>query len=92
VRLVAQLILALPGGAVSDRLDRRADNDHLRYRPRRLAGCAGRPRARAPSELAGRTGRDRRRWRFERAFDPSAMAALLGIVADQQLERAWQPW
>jgi MFS family permease len=89
VRLVVQLILGLPGGALSDRLDRRLT----------MIVCdAG--RAAVLALLAVLVVVHLVTWPVVLViavidgaanvlFDPSASAALPGIVADQQLERAW---
>lgn len=88
-RLVVQLILGLPGGALSDRLDRRLT----------MIVCdAG--RAAVLALLAVLVVVHLVTWPVVLViavidgganvlFDPSASAALPGIVADQQLERAW---
>ncbi len=89
VRLVAQLALGLPGGALSDRFDRR----------RTMIACDS-IRAAVLGLLAGLVLAHLVTWPVVLAvsvidgaanvlFDPSASAALPGIVADEQLERAW---
>ncbi len=89
VRLVAQLVLGLPGGALSDRFDRR----------RTMIACDS-IRAAVLGLLAGLVLAHLVTWPVVLAvsvidgaanvlFDPSASAALPGIVADEQLERAW---
>jgi MFS family permease len=89
VRLVAELILGLPGGAISDRLDRRLT----------MIVCDT-GRAVVLALLAVLVLVHLVTWPVVLAvavvdgagsvlFDPSANAALPAIVADQQLERAW---
>lgn len=89
VRLVVQLILGLPGGAMSDRLDRRLTMIICD------AGRAGVLALLAALVLAHLVS-----WPVVLAvavidgsanvlFDPSASAALPVIVADEQLEHAW---
>jgi MFS family permease len=89
VRLVVQLILGLPGGAISDRLDRRLT----------MIVCdAG--RAVVLALLAALVLVHLVSWPVVLAvavidgganvlFDPSASAALPALVADRQLEQAW---
>jgi MFS family permease len=87
--LVVQLILGLPGGAISDRLDRR----------RTMIICDT-SRAAVLGVLAALVLLHVVTWPVVLAvavidgaanvlFDPSASAALPAIVADEQLERAW---
>jgi MFS family permease len=89
VRLVAQLVLGLPGGVLSDRFDRRLT----------MIACDS-IRAAVLGLLAGLVLAHLVTWPVVLAvsvidgaanvlFDPSASAALPGIVADEQLERAW---
>ena len=89
VTLVAQLVIGLPGGALSDRLDRR----------RTMIGCDA-VRAVALAALAVLVFLHLVTWPVVLAvalidrslgvlFDPAATAALPGIVADGQLEEAW---
>jgi MFS family permease len=89
VRLVVQLILGLPGGAISDRLDRR----------RTMIICDI-VRAAVLAVLAALVLVHVVTWPVVLVvavtdgaanvlFDPSANAALPGIVADEQLEQAW---
>jgi MFS family permease len=89
VRLAAQLVLGLPGGALSDRFDRRLT----------MIACDS-IRAAVLGLLAGLVLAHLVTWPVVLAvsvidgaanvlFDPSASAALPGIVADQQLEQAW---
>jgi Transmembrane secretion effector len=89
VRLVAQLILGLPGGALADRFDRRLT----------MIACDS-IRAAVLGLLAGLVLAHLVTWPVvvvvsvidgaaNSLFDPSANAALPGIVADEQLERAW---
>src|SRR5580692_208654 len=89
VRLVVQLILGLPGGALSDRLDRRLT----------MIVCDA-TRAAVLALLAVLVVVHLVTWPVVLViavidgganvlFDPSASAALPGIVADQQLEQAW---
>jgi MFS family permease len=89
VRLVAQLVLGLPGGALSDRFDRRLTMivcDSIRagvlglLTGLVLAHLVTWPVVLAVSVIDGAANV---------LFDPSASAALPGIVADEQLERAW---
>ena len=88
-RLVVQLVLGLPGGAVSDRLDRRLT----------MIVCDT-GRAAVLALLAALVLLQLVTWPAVLAvavidgglnvvFDPSAAAALPAIVADEQLERAW---
>lgn len=88
-RLAAQLVLGLPGGALSDRLDRRLT----------MIVCDS-IRAVVLALLAGFVLAHLVTWPVVLAvgvidgaanvlFDPSANAALPGIVADEQLEQAW---
>jgi MFS family permease len=88
-RLAAQLLLGLPGGALSDRFDRRLT----------MIACDC-IRAAVLGLLAGLVLAHLVTWPVVLAvsvidgaanvlFDPSASAALPGIVADEQLERAW---
>jgi MFS family permease len=89
VRLVAELLLGLPGGALSDRLDRRLTMiacDSTRAAV--LAGLAvlvlvhavSWPIVLVVSAIDGGASA---------LFSPAATAALPAIVADQQLEEAW---
>jgi MFS family permease len=89
VRLVAQLMLGLPGGALSDRFDRRLTMiacDTIRAAVLGLLVAlvllhlATWPVVLAVSVVDGAANV---------LFDPSAMAALPAIVADEQLEQAW---
>jgi MFS family permease len=89
VRLVAQLLLGLPGGALSDRFDRRLTMitcDAIRAAVLGLltglvlAHPVTWPVVLAVSVIDGAANA---------LFDPSASAALPGIVADEQLEQAW---
>lgn len=89
VSLVVQLILGLPGGAISDRLDRRLTMivcDTVRAAVLALLvvllllHLVTWPVVLAVAVIDGGTGV---------LFDPSASAALPAIVADEQLERAW---
>jgi MFS family permease len=89
VRLVVQLILGLPGGAVSDRLDRRLTMivcDTGRAAVLALLAAlvlvhlASWPVVLAVAVIDGAANV---------LFDPSASAALPAIVADEQLEQAW---
>ncbi len=89
VSLVMQLILGLPGGAVSDRLDRRLTMivcDTVRAGVLAvlvvlvLLHLVTWPIVLAIAAIDGGAGV---------LFDPSASAALPAIVADEQLERAW---
>ncbi len=89
VRLVAQLVLGLPGGALSDRFDRRLTMitcDAIRAAVLGLltglvlAHLVTWPVVLAVSVIDGAANA---------LFDPSASAALPGIVADEQLEQAW---
>lgn len=89
VRLVVQVLLGLPGGALSDRLDRRLT----------MIVCdAGRTAVLAL--LAALVLAHLATWPVvlvvavvdgaaNALFDPCASAALPAIVADQQLEQAW---
>jgi MFS family permease len=88
-RLAAQLLLGLPGGALSDRFDRRLT----------MIACDS-IRAAVLGLLAGLVLAHLVTWPVVLAvsvidgaanvlFDPSASAALPGIVADEQLEQAW---
>jgi MFS family permease len=88
-RLAAQLLLGLPGGALSDRFDRRLTMivcDSIRAAVLGLlvglvlAHLVTWPVVLAVSIVDGAANV---------LFDPSASAALPGIVADGQLERAW---
>jgi MFS family permease len=89
VRLVVQLILGLPGGAVTDRFDRRLT----------MIVCDT-GRAVVLAVLAVLVVLHLATWPVVMAvavidgaanvlFDPSASAALPALVADEQLERAW---
>lgn len=89
VRMVVQLILGLPGGALSDRLDRRLT----------MVVCDS-GRAVVLALLAALVLVHLVSWPVVLAiavidgganvlFDPSASAALPAIVADEQLEQAW---
>lgn len=89
VSLVVRLILGLPGGAVSDRLDRRLTMivcDTVRAAVLAvlvvlvLLHLVTWPVVLAIAAIDGGAGV---------LFDPSASAALPAIVADEQLERAW---
>ncbi|MGH3409996.1 MAG: MFS transporter [Streptosporangiaceae bacterium] len=89
VRLVVQLILGLPGGAISDRLDRRltmivCDTGRAAVLALLavlvLVHLVTWPVVLAVAVIDGGAGV---------LFDPSASAALPAIVADQQLEQAW---
>lgn len=89
VSLVVRLILGLPGGAVSDRLDRRLTMivcDTVRAAVLAvlvvlvLLHLVTWPIVLAIAAIDGGAGV---------LFDPSASAALPAIVADEQLERAW---
>lgn len=89
VREVVQLILGLPGGALSDRLDRRltmivCDTGRAvvlaLLAALVLAHQVSWPLVLAVAVIDGAAGV---------LFDPSASAALPAIVADQQLEQAW---
>ncbi len=88
-RLAAQLLLGLPGGALADRFDRRLT----------MIACDS-IRAGVLALLAGLVLAHLVTWPVVLAvsvidgaanvlFDPSASAALPGIVADEQLEQAW---
>jgi MFS family permease len=89
VRLLVQLVLGLPGGALSDRLDRRQTMmvcDSARAVVLGLL-CAlvllhvvTWPVVLAVAVIDGA---------LNVLFDPSATAALPGIVANEQLEQAW---
>jgi MFS family permease len=89
VRLLVQLVLGLPGGALSDRLDRRQTMmvcDSARAAVLGLL-CAlvllhvvTWPIVLAVAVIDGA---------LNVLFDPSATAALPGIVANEQLEQAW---
>jgi MFS family permease len=88
-RLVAQLVLGLPGGALADRFDRRLTMiacDCIRAAVLGLltglvlAHLVTWPVVLAVSVIDGAANA---------LFDPSASAALPGIVADEQLEQAW---
>jgi MFS family permease len=89
VRLVVQLVLGLPGGALSDRFDRRLT----------MIACDS-VRAAALGLLVALVLLHVVTWPVVLAvsvvdgaanvlFDPSANAALPAIVADEQLEQAW---
>jgi MFS family permease len=89
VTLLVQLAIGLPGGALSDRLDRR----------RTMIGCDA-VRAVALAALGALVLLHLVSWPVvlvvaivDRGlgvlFDPAATAALPGIVADGQLEEAW---
>ena len=89
VTLLVQLVIGLPGGALSDRLDRR----------RTMIGCDA-VRAIALAALGALVLMHLVSWPVvlvvaivDRGlgvlFDPAATAALPGIVADGQLEEAW---
>ncbi|MFJ9901893.1 MFS transporter [Streptomyces sp. NPDC101152] len=89
VRAIAVLCLQLPAGALSDRFDRRLTMvicDVVRAVMLALLGTlimldlASWPVVLAVSLVEGAAGA---------VFDPSAAAALPGIVADGQLEQAW---
>jgi MFS family permease len=89
MRLVAQLGLGLPGGALSDRLDRRVTMiacDSARAVVLALLGAlvlmhlVTWPIVLAVAVIDGGANV---------LFDPAASAALPGIVADEQLEPAW---
>jgi MFS family permease len=89
VRLVVQIALGLPGGALADRLDRRLTMiccDSVRAAVLGLlvvlvlVHLVTWPVVLAVSVVDGAANV---------MFDPSANAALPGIVADQQLEQAW---
>ena len=89
VRLVVQLILGLPGGAISDRLDRRltmivCDTGRAVVLALLavlvLVHLVTWPVVLVVAVIDGGAGV---------LFDPSASAALPTIVADQQLEQAW---
>lgn len=89
VRAIALLCLQLPAGALSDRFDRRLTMiicDVVRAVLLALLGIlivldlASWPVVLAVSLVEGAAGA---------IFDPSAAAALPGIVADAQLEQAW---
>ena len=89
VRLVAQLALGLPGGALADRFDRRLTMiacDTIRAAVLGLLVAlvllhlATWPVVLVVSVVDGAANV---------LFDPSAMAALPAIVADEQLEQAW---
>ncbi len=88
-RMIAQLVLGLPGGAISDRLDRRVT----------MIVCDT-SRAAVLALLAALVLVHLVTWPVVLAvtvidgaanvlFDPSASAALPAIVADEQLEQAW---
>ena len=88
-REIVQLALGLPGGALSDRLDRRLTMiicDLVRAAALTLLAAlvlvhlVSWPVVLAIAAIDGAAGV---------LFDPSASAALPAIVADQQLERAW---
>ena len=87
--LVVQLVLGLPGGAISDRLDRRLTMivcDTVRGVVLALLAAlvllhlVTWPVVLAVAVIDGGANA---------LFNPSANAALPGIVADEQLERAW---
>ena len=89
IRLVVQLILGLPGGALSDRFDRRLTmigSDFIRACLLALLGVlilvhlASWPVVMIIAVADGAANV---------LFDPAANAALPGIVADSQLEKAW---
>jgi MFS family permease len=89
VHLAAQLVLGLPGGALADRFDRRLTMiacDSIRAAVLGLltglvlAHLVTWPVVLAVSIIDGAASA---------LFDPSANAALPGIVADEQLEQAW---
>jgi MFS family permease len=89
VRLVVQLVLGLPGGALSDRFDRRLTMiacDSIRAAVLGLLvvlvllRVVTWPIVLAVSVVDGAANV---------LFDPSANAALPAIVADEQLEQAW---
>ncbi len=89
VKLVVQLVLSLPGGALSDRFDRRLTMiacDSIRAAVLGLLGglvlahLVTWPVVLAVSVIDGAANV---------LFDPSASAALPEIVADEQLEQAW---
>src|SRR3984957_7821948 len=89
VSFAVQLAVTLPGGALADRFDRRLAMiacDSVRAVALALltvlvlAGLATWPAVLAVSVVDGAANV---------LFDPSAMAALPAIVADEQLEQAW---
>jgi MFS family permease len=89
VRLVVQLVLGLPGGALSDRFDRRLTMiicDTIRAAVLALLVAlvllhvASWPTVMVVAVIDGGASV---------LFDPSANAALPAIVADDQLEQAW---
>jgi MFS family permease len=89
VRLVVQLVVGLPGGALSDRFDRRLTMiscDTIRAAVLALLVAlvllhvVSWPVVMVISVIDGGANV---------LFDPSANAALPGIVADEQLEQAW---
>lgn len=89
VRLVVQLVLGLPGGALADRFDRRLvmiTCDSIRAAVLAvlvalvLLHVVSWPVVMAVSVIDGGANV---------LFDPSANAALPAIVADEQLEQAW---
>jgi MFS family permease len=89
VRLVVQLVLGLPGGALADRFDRRLTMiacDTVRAAVLGvlvalvLLHVVTWPVVLVVSVIDGAANV---------LFDPSAMAALPAIVADEQLEQAW---
>jgi MFS family permease len=89
VRLVVQLVLGLPGGALSDRFDRRLTMitcDAIRAVVLAvlvvlvLMHAVSWPAVMVVSVIDGGANV---------LFDPSANAALPAIVADEQLEHAW---
>ena len=89
VRLVVQLVLGLPGGALADRFDRRLTMiacDTVRAAVLAmlvalvLLHVVTWPVVLVVSVVDGAANV---------LFDPSAMAALPAIVADEQLEQAW---
>jgi MFS family permease len=88
-RLIVQLVIGLPGGALSDRFDRRLTmivSDAFRAGLLVLLGVlvllhhAAWPVVMIVAVLDGAANV---------LFDPAANAALPAIVADSQLERAW---
>lgn len=89
VRLIVQLVIGLPGGALSDRFDRRLTmivSDAFRAGLLVLLAVlvllhqASWPVVMIVAVLDGAANV---------LFDPAASAALPGIVADEQLEQAW---
>src|SRR5262249_17941741 len=89
VRLVVELAIGLPGGAISDRLDRRLTMivcDSIRAAVLALLAVlvlvhlVSWPVVLAVAVIDGAANV---------LFDPSASAVLPALVADQQLEQAW---